>query len=221
MNKIACITSVLTILISCGKPATEKLVGEKDSIDLKPTEEITTAVDIFSDSYFTFLHLDSINEEMLRDNTIKKDYNYISSIKRFKKEHCQFFNTGCSNTFFDENVFLVSKQKKIGEILPVIIHDSKDFGYYHSDLYTLDKHFRKVDSIRVAISGSGTQSDEPTIYYETKVISRFADSKIITTELEYWHYTDNDSTVTMDSTIVYREIGVDGQIKTLDKKKVI
>lgn len=221
MNKIVYTIAVLIILISCGKPATEKLIGDKDSIDVKPTLETTIAIDIFSDSYFTFLHMDSINEDMLRDSTIKKDYNYIASVKRFKKEHCQFFNTGCSNTFFDENVFLVSKQRKIGEILPVIVHDSKDFGYYHSELYTIDKNLKKIDSITVSISGSGIQSDEPTIYYETKVTSRFIDNKIVTTELEYWHYSDNDSTLTMDSTIVYREIGIDGKIKTLDKKKVI
>lgn len=176
------------LLTSCGRQKTEKSVDTYDSAKRVPLQISDNSAALFLDAYFTFLNLDSLDEQMLRDSTIKNDYKYIKSVKRFSKEHCKFFGTGCSNTFFDENVFFVSKQKMIGEILPVIVHDSKDFNYYHSDLYTLDKNYNKIDSVRVSLTGSGIQSDEPSIYYETKVFSKFSDDKIITTEVEYWHY---------------------------------
>ncbi|MFN7839480.1 MAG: hypothetical protein ACK5QG_16060 [Bacteroidota bacterium] len=221
MKNIFGLITAFILLTSCGQRTIEQTVDSSDSTEFSSLQTSDNSTDLFLDTYFTFLNLDSLDEDMLRDSTIRKDYKYIKSVKRFTKEHCKFFRTGCSNTFFDENVFFVSKQKKIGDILPVIIHDSKDFNYYHSDLYTLDKNYNKIDSIRVSLTGSGIQSDEPSIYYETKVFSKFSDDKITTTEIEYWHYDERDSTVTKDSTIVYLKIDADGKIKTIKKEKII
>lgn len=212
---------LFVFLISCEQRTTNQTVYRADSTSVQVERVENDPDGLFADKYFTFLALDSLSEDMLRDTTIKRDYKYIKSIKRFTKDHCKFIKTGCSDTFFDENVFLVSKQKWIDDFLLVMIHDSSDFGYYHSELYVLDKHLNKIDSLVVSLSGSGIESDEPSIYYETKVFSKFEESKIITTEIEYWYYRDNDSTVIVDKAITYRQIGVDGKITILKKDKLI
>lgn len=217
MNRIIIFFTLSFFLSSCGQQKGEQSASNADSIKVLSPSVPNNPKDLFTDNYFTFLNLDSLNEEMLRDSTIRDGYKYINSVKRFTKEHCKFFRTGCSGTFFDENVFFVSKQEMIGDILPVIIHDSKDFDYYHSDLYTLDKNFNKIDSLRVSLTGSGIESDEPSIYYETKVSSKFNHDEIITTEVEYLHYDEGDSTVIKDSTVVYFKIQRDGKIVTIKK----
>jgi hypothetical protein len=212
--------TLIVILTCCTERATEQNTKQPEP-QTTPIIDNSKTTDLFADSYFTFTNLDSLNERMLIDTTVKNDYKYIQSVKRFTKDHCKFFRTGCTDTFFDENVFFVSKQKKVGDFLPVIIHDSKDFGYYHSELFLLDTNYKKIDSLTVTILGSGTQSDEPSIYYTTEVISKFKGNKITTSEIEYWRYADNDSTVTVDSAVVYREIGKDGKIRLLKTDKII
>lgn len=221
MKNILALLTLLIFSTSCGSRTIDQTVANPDSIEVTSLHRVSDSADLFSDTSFTFLNLDFLDEEMLRDTSAGKDYKYIKSVKRFTKDHCRFFGTGCSDTFFDEHVFLVSKQRKVGEILPVIIHDSKDFNYYHAELYTLDKNHKKIDSVTVSLTGSGIQSDDPAISYKKKVFSKFSDDKITTTEIEYWYYADLDSTVAKDSTIRYLKIDPDGRIKTIKKEKII
>lgn len=139
MKRIFGLITIYILLTACGQRTIDQVANNLDSTKVSSVEQVDNSADLFLDTYFTFLNLEYLDEEMLRDSTVKGDYKYIKSVKRFKSDHCKFFRTGCSNTFFDDNVFFVSKQNKVGEILPVIIHDSKDFNYYHCDLFTLDK----------------------------------------------------------------------------------
>lgn len=220
MNKITFLILTFGLFTSCVQRTTEQTSENPDSTIVSiTTDKVDNSVNMFADSCFTFLALDSLNEHMLRDS-VDSGKKYISSVKRFKKEHCRFFRTGCTNSFWDEYVFLVSKQKPIHGILPIIIHDSKDFDYYHCDLFTLDKNYKKVDSLRVSLHGYSRDGDE--IKYSTiqEKKSIFSEDRITTIEFKYNKF-DNDSTVTVDSTIFYRKIDKDGRIRLIKKEKLI
>jgi hypothetical protein len=121
---------VYFITVSCGQKTVESSAVKPDTLpDPAPAKKAISVADVFLDSNFPFLNLDSLSEDMLRDQSVKKDIKYIQPIKTLSKEHCIFFKIGCTDSFWDEYCFLVSKQKQIGEITPVIIHDSKDFNY--------------------------------------------------------------------------------------------
>jgi len=206
---------IFFLFFSCGQNRSDQSGFQADSV-----ERVEFKDDLFNDSNFTFTSIEHLDEQMLRDTTSKRDYKYIKSIKRFTPEHCKLFNTGCTNTFFDDNVFLVAKQKLIGDILPVIIHDSKDFGYYHSQLFTFDKDNLKIDSVLVSLHGSGTESDEPPVVSIVKIESDFVDDLITTTESKYEKYLDSDSIVMTSSVIFHRKINRDGRIELISKEKV-
>jgi hypothetical protein len=219
MKTILRLLIISSFISSCGQKPQEQTVAKPDSTNTALLPTVDNHADLFLDSCFTFLDLDSINEEMLRDRSIKGGYKYIKSVKRFSKQHCVFFRTGCHGYFVDDHVFLISKQNPINGITSVIIHDSKDFDYYHSVLYTLDKNYMKVDSLIVSLLGSDMAGDEPP-YSITKARSKFDKEFIITTELEYNLY-DKDSIVTVDSTVVYRKIQKDGHIAVVKTEKLI
>lgn len=210
---------ITNLLISCRQRTTESATLTASTVESSVTEITTKTTDIFADSNFTFLSLDSLNEEMLFDKSEKGKIKFIQSRKSFKKEHCEFFKTGCTNSFWDDYTFLVSKQKQIGEILPVIIHDSKDFNYYHSKLFTVDKEFNKIDSALVSLVGYDRDGDND--YSTTREIrSQFLKDRIITIEFNIKKF-DNDSTVTLDSVITHRKIEKNGHITVEKKEKTI
>jgi len=202
------ITIVELVLHSCNpRKASKENKVVSDSINI-----YNQNADILSDSNFTFLHLDSINEDMLRTDT--GNYNeYIRSIKPFKAEHCQFFHTGCSDSFWDNHVFLVSKQKSINGITPVIIHDSRDFNYYHCELFTLVRNNQKIDSLIVSLKGYDRDGEIDYMTIEERK-SVFKNDTIVTSDLQYKKF-DNDSVVVTESSITFRRIRSDGVIEVL------
>jgi len=210
------------LLSSCGQRTIESKNQTPDTVKNSTTEVITKTVDIFADSNFTFVSIDSLNEDMLFDESEKGKTQFIKSRKSFKQEHCEFFKTGCTNSFWDDYTFLVAKQDMIGDILPIIIHTSKDFNYYHSELHTLDKNHNKVDILIVSLDGfdQEPEDDYSTI---TKAKSRFKSDLIITTNVKFRRYrkANRDSLVTVDSTIVYRRIEKTGKIIIDKTEKII
>lgn len=207
------------LLVSCGQKPIESKNQTSDTITNSITEETGKTTDIFADSNFTFVSIDSLNEDMLFDKSEKGKIKFIQSRKSFKEEHCEFFKTGCTNSFWDDYTFLVSKQRPIGEILPVIIHDSKDFDYYHSELFTLDKELNKIDSVLVSLIGY--YQDGENDYSTTREIrSLFLNDKIVTIEFRVKKF-DNDSTVTVDSVITHRKIEKNGRITLEQEEKII
>jgi hypothetical protein len=210
---------IANLLSSCGQKTSEVETQTSDTVKQSIAETTIGTTDIFADSNFTFVLIDSLSEDMLFNKTEKGKVKFIESRKSFKKEHCEFFKTGCTNSFWDDYTFLVSKQSPIGEILPVIIHDSKDFDYYHSELFTLDKELNKIDSILVSLVGYDRDGEDD--YSTTREIrSRFSKDKIITTEFKIKKF-DNDSTVTMDSVITHRKIEKNGHITVEKQEKII
>jgi len=218
MKKIVLLNLVLAVLISCGQKKVEQVAISSDTTVISLPQVIDRTAEIFADSNFTFIALDSLNEDMLLAPADRKR-EYISSVKRFTKDHCRYFGIGCTNTFWDDHVFLVSKQRLIYGILPVIIHDSNDFSYYHSSLFTLDKDYKKVDSLLVSLQGFSRDGDEIDYSTITEVKSLFSSDSITTINYRYNKF-DNDSIVAIDSTIVYHRIARDGHIKILEKQKL-
>lgn len=203
---------IVLLLIGCTTPS-------KEQKGFEATDVVTESKpNIFADSNFTFIELDSLSEDMLRDKSEKGKRMYISSIKKMKKAHYRFFNFhGPDGSFWDDYFFLISRQKTVSGIKPVIIHFSLDFGFYTSVLYTLDSENRKIDSVEVASdnfsSGGDTDIDEIT-----KSWSVFEDEFITTMSVEYQRF-GGDSTVTTDSTVFYRKIRNDGSIETIKTDK--
>lgn len=218
MKYLSRLIIITYLFVSCAQKAVESKTQTFDTVNLA-AEVTKKAADIFADSNFTFVSLDSLNEDMLFDKTEKGEVKFLQSRKRFKTEHCKFFRTGCTNSFWDDYTFLVSRQDLIGEVLPIIIHDSKDFDYYHSQLFTLDKEFNKIDSVVVSLWGYGRDGDAD---YSTikEIRTQFSEDKMETIEFSIRKF-DNDSTVTLDSTIIYRKIEKNGHITVEKKEKLI
>lgn len=198
--------ALIVMLISCD--GSRKLESNK-SID---------SLDIFIDGNFAFIELDSLNELMLNPPDGKSEY--VSSVKKLKPEHFRFFNfRNVQGQFFEVHYFLVSRQKLIGDIKPIIVHSQPDFTYQVSELFTIDKQNRKIDSLIVSSWSFDNGGDDPSDRIEI-VKSKFSDENITSIEWNYDRY-DNDSIVTLDSTIVYRKIRKDGKITILKKEKLI
>jgi hypothetical protein len=174
--------------------------------------------DIFDDKYFPLINIDSIDEDMLLKKT--GDREYLDIFTRLKTAHYTFFNfRNVEGEFFEEHYFLISKQKILNNITPIIVHSSGDFNYYTAYLHTLDTNNNKIDSTPVSHEDYETGGDEPYSYVG-KTKSKFKDNFITTTILKYKLF-DNDSTVTTDSTIVYKEIMKNGIIKVIKTDKVL
>ena len=210
---------ILTSLLIYCKQETNRLENQTaETISNSISAISVNTAEIFADSNFTFLSIDSLSEEMLFDKSEQGNVKFLGSRKSFKEKHCKFFKTGCTNSFWDDYTFLVSKQPLIGDILPVIVHDSKDFNYYHSELFTLNRDFEKIDSVLVSLVGYYREGETNYVTIE-HIQSKFINNQIITTEFSTKSF-DNDSTVTMDSTITYRKIERDGHITVVKKETV-
>jgi hypothetical protein len=210
---------LLLILASSCNYTKKEPVDTSNPNTTKNDSEVSSndRMNIFADSNFTFIELDSLTEDMLIDKS-ERDLKYINSVKRFKTEHFTFFKfKGVENTFFAEHYFLVARQKLIGEIKPIIVHQSGDFNYYHSELYTLDKNYNKIDSATVSYSGFDTGGDEPYDYISIGQ-STFDGDLITTTSLEYKRFSI-DSLVTIDSVIATKKIESDGKIKIIKTER--
>jgi hypothetical protein len=198
------IAIILTIPSCKGK----KELAEEEVI--KTLLKTKTYPDIFADSNFTFQSLDFLSEQLLFANGVDDAAKFLQGRKKFRPEHCKFFKTGCSNSFWDDYTFLVSKQDIVGLVLPVIIHDSKDFNYYHSTLYTIDTRQEKIDSLIVSLWGFSQDCDCDTSAVR-HISSHFINDRIITTEYTILDF-GNGSTVTTDSIVGVHRITQQGKI---------
>ena len=208
--------ALIAILISCERFPSKSV----DSVKSIPDSLEKQSEDIFADDNFAFIELDSLNEDMLTVNSPDGNSEYVPSVNKLKTEHYRFFNfMNVQGEFFDKHYFLISRQKLIGDIKPIIVHSQPDFTYLVSELFTLDKQNRKIDSLIVASWSFDNGGDDPSDRIEL-MKSKFSGENIMSIEWKYDRY-DNGSIVTVDSMITYREIGKDGKITILKKEKLI
>jgi hypothetical protein len=208
----------ILLLLGCTKPSNESSAFSASDAISKIAPTLSPVMnDIFPDSSFTFIELDSISEEMLEVDSAKSK-KYISQVKKMKKEHYQFFHyNGPDGSFWDDYFFLVSRQKSVKGVRPIIIHTSLDFGFYTSTLFTLNSSNEKLDSVVVASAefSSGGDTNEDDII---RIWSTFRDEYITSTQVNYVRF-GTDSLVTIDSTIYYLKIRSNGLIDTINMKK--
>jgi hypothetical protein len=207
MQRCAPLLYLVTLLSCTEKTAQQHPTAPGDSTSTRVENSLYTPPELFADVNFPFLSIDSLSEQRLGDPD-QDSTKFSSWQQKFTLAHCRFFKIGCTNSFFDRYTFLVSKQQPVGDILPVIVHNSSDFNYYHSDLITLDKNYNKVDSITVSLEGFDGGEDYST---QKQAWSRFVNDQIITTTLTRRIF-DNDSSVVLDSTISHLRIAKSGTI---------
>jgi len=194
------------ILASCASK--ESRIQDTDKTDLKK-ENIKSkySYDIFDEKFFSFKELDHVY-----DNIAKLD-----SLKKFNKEHYDFFKI--KSEWHEAGCYLISKQKRIGNIIPIINYMCDPFDFV-GNLYTLDTAYNKIDSTLV-FGGSWSSGGDGPYEGNTEIESFFSENRIKTKITNYLWIREKDSTVVQDSVIVFKEIHQDGKIITKSEKKYI
>ena len=161
---------------------------------------------IFADTFFSFLNIDSINIEFL-ENRIVNTFYY--DFEKWIDLHYKYFKTELE--YYDCGCYLISKQTKIGSnIFGVIDYRCTpidgSFGY----LYTI-KDMKIIDSIKVAGRHFGGQEGNE-FYYKSYTTSKFYKNMIETHSIVYSIPQSSDPIFISEEERIIAEIKPDGVI---------
>jgi len=175
--------------------------------DHVPKDSVLIIQDIFNDTLFSNLNIDTLCGEFLRGKVVKT---FFYDFKMWKNYHFDFFKT--KEDYYDFGCYLISKQKNINsDIIGIIDLRCPPLDGNTGYLYTINKEFKIIDSIEV-VSDWLSRNEGNKYFYKGETNSKLHNDIIEIEKISY--------TCTIDSCFIDRIISIKAQILSDGKIKI-
>jgi|SRR5690554_4387085 len=171
--------------------------------------------DIFNDSMFSFVNIELLNGEFLRDHVVKTFY---YDFKEWKDYHFDFFET--KPDYYDFGCYLISKQTNLeSEVVGIIDLRCPPLEGAYGYLFTLNKEYLIIDSIEVVRDWvAGQDGDE--FYYKGETNSKIVNNQIHIERISYT-CTRSDSCFMDKREYIEAKVLADGKIQIIEQKEEV
>jgi hypothetical protein len=210
----------LIMMMTACKGINSNTESEKTIVEIKETENssdnfprdsIWITQDIFNDTLFSNLNIDSLNGSFLRGKIVKT---FFYDFKKWKDFHFDFFKT--KEDYYDFGCYLISKQTNINpNIIGVIDLRCPPLEGATGYLYTINKEFKIIDSIEV-VSDWLSKSEGNKEYYKGETNSKIHNDLIEIEKISYT-CTVGDSCFIDRKETIKAKILSNGKIELIEK----